>query len=490
MIDYTNILENEYTLDPDNWDDIERMGVEMVKDMISYLRNIRKEPSWRPISDSAKKDLHKPIPTTPQPLRTIYNDYVESILPYPTGNIHPKFWAWADGTGSVVAMLADMLASGLNPNVCAGEHSSMYVEQQVIDWLKEMMGFPATSSGILLSGGAMSNLTALIIARNSFDKSIRKKGINSKHGLMTIYTSEEAHSCIEKAADVMGLGLESVIKIPVEANYQINISILKEQIHKDKANGLLPFCIVGNVGTVNTGAIDPIDELLLIAKEESMWLHIDGAFGAFAKLVPEYSKQLNVLSEVDSITFDLHKWMYLPFGIGCLLVKNKELHKDSFAIPVEYLFKHERGLASGPDIISDYGIEMSRGFKSLSVWFCLQTYGINKLKLLIRQNVAQAFYLQNLIEKETQLELLAHVSINVVCFRFNPQIPNIEAKLNEINKEIVMKLQESGDATPSYTMLKGIYTIRVAIINHRSRKEDFDSFITSIIKIGNELIGF
>jgi glutamate/tyrosine decarboxylase-like PLP-dependent enzyme len=486
-MDYQHILKQRHTLDPENWEDLEALGIQMVKDMLGYLKNIKQDPAWKPIDQQTKSGFEQPVPLKPSSARDVYNRFSHDVLPYPTGNLHPRFWAWADGNGTPFTMLTEMLAAGMNPNVCAGEHSAMYVEQQVIDWLKEMMGFPSKASGILLSGGAMSNLTALLIARNSYSNQlIRDKGVNALSGNLVLYGSVETHSCVEKAADIMGLGRQALRKIPVNAAYQIDLAALAAAIKEDKANGNLPFCVVGNVGTVNTGSIDDLAGIHRICKKEGLWMHVDGAFGALAKLTDEYQELLKPLEIADSVAFDLHKWMYFPFGIACLLVKDRDLHKQAFVVDVNYLFKHERGLAGGPEIIADYGIEMSRGFKSLQVWMALQNHGLTKYAQLIRQNIALAQYLAHLLDETPALELLAPVALNVVCFRFNPGSIS-EAQLNALNQELLMQLQESGVAVPSYTILSGRYSLRVAVINHRSVKADMDILVSEVVKTGQAL---
>jgi aromatic-L-amino-acid decarboxylase len=482
---------NEYKtntdLDPVDWTEFEKDAHKSLTDIIKYLKNIRNQNCWQEIPSNVKNNFKTSLPTTPAEYRDVYQEFVQNIMPYPTGNIHPRFWAWADGTGTPLAMIAEMLASGLNPNVCAGEHSSMYVENQVLDWMKEIMGFPASSSGVFVSGGTMSNLTALIIARNSYNEKIRKEGLAAIKHQLVLYTSEEAHSCIEKAADIIGIGMNSVVKIPTDSSYRIDVSQLQKNITADRKAGKIPFCVVATVGTVNTGAIDPLEEIAAICNDENLWFHIDGAYGSAAKITNEFKEPLRAIEKADSLTFDLHKWFFMPFGIGCLLVKNKTLHRQSFTIDVDYLFEHERGLASGPEMFANFGIEMSRGFKTLPLWFTLKTHGIDKIANIISKNIQFSLLLKSLVESSPHMELMAPVSLNVVCFRFNNErIPG--DKLNSFNKELLMRIQESGFATPSYTILKGAYVLRVAIINHRTKREDIVEFASKCEVIGNSLL--
>jgi glutamate/tyrosine decarboxylase-like PLP-dependent enzyme len=482
-----NILSDEISLDPADWQEVRALGHRMIDDMMDHMHNIRSEPSWRKIPDETKRFLKKGIPRTPEDIEDIYGEFRRHILPYPSGNIHPRFWAWVQGTGTPLGALAEMLAAAMNPNTALGEHSAMYVEQEVLNWCKEMMSYPQSSSGILVSGGSMANITALVAARNhQTGKNIRKEGIRAAKGNMTLYCSIETHSCIEKAVEVMGIGSNSLRKISTDDNYRIRTDELEHAIISDIAAGDTPFCVIGNAGTVNTGAIDPLDDLRRISAEHNLWFHVDGAFGALAKMVPEYSESLKAIERADSVAFDLHKWMYMPFEIGCVLIRDAAAHRNAFASETNYLMNHERGLSAGPDPMGNYGLELSRGFKALKMWMSLKEHGIQKYASVIRQNIAQSFYLGKLVEKEKHLELLAPVSMNVVCYRYKADNLS-DAELNGLNKEIVMSLQEQGVASPSSTILGGKYAIRVANTNHRSRKEDFEILARETVRIGNRI---
>ena len=475
---------SEESLDPQDWEGIRNVGNSMVNDMIGFLQNVKDQPVWRKPPQEVKDSFRKKLPVAPQPFNGVYQEFKKNVLPYYIGNIHPRFWGWVMGTGSPQSMLAEMLAAGMNCNVGIGDQSPMYVDQQVIEWCKEMMNFPATSSGTLVSGASVANLNALITARNAFDNTIRKNGLPSKK--MLIYTSSEAHSCIQKAAEIIGIGSDGVRKIKVNDKYQVDTIELEKKIEQDKAEGYLPFCIVANVGTINTGAIDPLEKLYTISRKHNLWLHIDGAFGALLKLLPEYKEQLSFLEFADSIAFDLHKWMSLPYEAGVVLISDANVHRKTFALQPDYISNQERGIAAGPELTSNFGFDLSRNFKALKVWMSLKEHGIEKFIRLIRQNLAQANYLSTLIKQDDQLELMAQVSTNIVCFRFNPGIG--EEALNKLNKEILMQIQEKGIAAPSYTKLDGKYCLRVANVNHRSVLGDFDLLIKEVKRLGNEIM--
>ncbi|MFO7445496.1 MAG: aminotransferase class I/II-fold pyridoxal phosphate-dependent enzyme [Ignavibacteriaceae bacterium] len=488
MLDIDKILRNEETLDPEDWDKMRHLGHKMMDDMFDYFQSLRNRPVWKSPDEVMKAALNKPVPAQPEDIDKTYSDFLTTVLPFNKGNVHPRFWAWVEGNGTPFGMLADMLASGLNPNLGVANTSAVYVEYQVINWMKEILGFDPDASGLLVSGGSVANLVGIAVARNSLAEfKIRENGLTGVSGKLTIYCSTETHSSVQKAVELLGIGSNALRKIPVNKDFQISIDTLKEKISEDKKSGFIPFCIVGNAGTVNTGAIDPLNELADICAEENLWLHVDGAFGAFTYLVDELKFMVKGMERADSLAFDLHKWMYMPYESGCTLIRNQEKHKNAFVLTPEYLIKFEEGLAAGPEPLSNYGIQLSRGFRALKVWMSLKEHGINKYKKLIRQNIAQAQYLERLISGKTELEILAPVPLNIVCYRFvQPGISN-EA-LDKLNKDILIQLQLRGIAAPSHTIINGKFALRAANVNHRSRKEDFETLVNETVKIGYELL--
>lgn len=305
---------------------------------------------------------------------------------------------------------------------------------------------------------------------------------------MILYCSSETHFSVQKSIEVLGLGNENIRKVAVNDNFQIDIAELEKAIQDDKVAGHHPFCVVANFGTVNTGAIDDLDAIANLCTQEDLWFHIDGAFGALTVLLPEFEQHRKSLEKADSVAFDFHKWMSIPYEAGCVLIKDAGLHRKALELVAAYTVTHEKGIASGPYPFTHLGIEQSRGFKSLKIWFSIKEHGIKKYQRLIRQNMVQAEYLASLIESEPSLELLAPVPLNIVCFRF--VCKEIEAeRLNGFNKEILMQLHEQGIAAPSFTFIQSKYAIRVAITNHRSRKQDFEVLVDEVIRIGNELLG-
>jgi glutamate/tyrosine decarboxylase-like PLP-dependent enzyme len=470
------------------------LGHRMIDDMFDYMELIRERPVWKHMPDKLKTYFSSPLPLDPQSPEKVYDEFLEKVLPYPIGNSHPRFWGWVLGTGTVMGALAEFLASSMNTNTGGiDHHSANYVEKQAIEWFKEMLGFPVSASGLLTNGCSAANLIGLAVARNTkagFD--VRKKGLRQKGGAssMVLYASSEIHSSVQKAIELLGLGSEALRLIPVDDSFQISTSVLRDAIAQDRKTGYFPFCVVGAAGTTNTGAIDDLEALANISRQENLWFHVDGAFGAWAALAPGAKNQIKGMELADSLAFDLHKWMYMPYEIGCVLVQSEEDHRKTFSLTPAYLSHGEGGRGmTGGDLpwFSDYGYQLSRGFRALKAWMLIKEHGAHKFARLIQQNIDQAHYLAELVMSVPELELAAPVTLNVVCFRYIRQGMDGTA-LNALNRRILVEVQEQGLTAPSGTVLRGTFFLHVANTNHRSRREDFQLLIQEVIRIGNELV--
>jgi glutamate/tyrosine decarboxylase-like PLP-dependent enzyme len=478
----------EESLDPADWTELRALGHRMVDDMMDYLERVRERPVWRSVPPETRAALDEPLPRGPADPAAVYQQFREHILPYPNGNIHPRFWGWVMGTGTPLAMLADMLASGMNAHLAGYDQSPALVERQVIRWMAELLGFPADASGLLVSGGTVANLVGLAVARNTragFD--VRAEGLQ-RPGTprLLFYGSSETHSWAKKASELMGMGDGGFRRIPVNAEYQVDVAALRAAIEADRAAGHRPFGVVGNAGTVNTGATDDLPALAAICREEQLWFHVDGAFGALAALAPSLRPIVAGLDQADSVAVDLHKWGYLPFEVGLALVRDPEAHRATFATASSYLDATPRGIVVGGFPFADLGLQLTRGFRALKVWMSLKSHGSDAWGRLVEQNVAQARHLRDRILAEPRLELLAPVPLNLVCFRF--VVPGLDGTaLDAMNQEILIRVQERGIAVPSSTVLGGRFALRVAITNHRSRREDFDLLVDAVLAAGAEL---
>jgi glutamate/tyrosine decarboxylase-like PLP-dependent enzyme len=480
--------QNDLTLDPHDWDELHDLAHRMVDDMFAYLQNVGERPVWQPVSPEIANSLNEPIPWEPQGAPQAYQDFKDKVLPYPMGNIHPRFWGWYMGNGTMLGALADFLAATMNSNMGGGNHAAILVEKQVIDWCKLITGLPSDSSGLLTSGGSMANFIGLAVARNaSADRDIRQEGLSSLATRLIFYGSVETHSCVQKAIELLGLGNQSYRRIAVNHKFQIDMTALAQAIQDDQKNGYLPACIIGNAGTVNTGSIDDLVGLADLCEREGLWFHVDGAIGALAALAPENATLVKGLDRADSIAMDLHKWLHIPFEAGVALVRSEVNHRRTFSLTPEYLAHSERGISGGALWFSDYGLQLTRGFRALKVWLSVKEHGLRKYGQLIDQNIAQAHYLEKLVNAAPELELMAPVVLNIVCFRYNPGGMETEF-LNRLNTELLLRLQESGLAAPSSTILNGVYCIRAAISNHRTRLEDLRLLAEEVVKIGSDLV--
>ena len=481
-------MSQQPTLDPQNWDELRGLGHQMLDDMFSYLQNIDEIPVWQAVPQDVQDHFQSDIPKNPQGAGEVYQEFVEKVQPYMLGNPHPRFWGWVIGTGTPLAMLAEMLAAGINLQMGGGDSSGVHVEMQVLNWCKQMFGYPENASGLLVSGASMANLVGLTVARNvkaPFD--IRKEGLQNKHPRMIAYASEEVHSCHQKNMEVLGLGHDSLRFIAVNDDFEMDIQALEDAIAQDKADGHLPFCIIGSAGTVRTGAFDDLETLVAIRDRENMWLHVDGAFGAFAKFVPDLEHIVSGMEKADSLAFDMHKWMSLPFEVGCALVQDQQAHYDTFTLTPDYLDHGTRGAGAAPIWLSDYGIQLSRGFRALKVWMSMKSHGLNQYKEVIQHNIRQTHYFAGLVDNHPQLERTASVPLNIVCFRFVADNMSNE-QLNELNQELLLRLQESGIAIVSNSTLHGKYSLRMAHVNHRSKDSDFDLLISTVVELGEALV--
>jgi aromatic-L-amino-acid decarboxylase len=484
-------MTKEETLDPQDWAALRALGHRALDDAMDYMESLRERPAWEHAPARVKAHFDGPPPAEPQPIEDIYREYVEYVQPYQLGNSHPRFWGWVLGSGTPMGVLAEMLAAATDS--VSGIYSYVsnnYVELQVLDWCKEMLGYPLSAGGLLTSGCSASNLIALAVARNAgagFD--VRGEGLAGRR--LTIYCSAEAHSSLTKAVELLGMGTRSLRRVPTDDLLRIDLASLAKMVTRDREGGLLPICVVGVAGTTNTGSIDDLPALADFCTREGLWFHVDGAFGAWAAIAPASRHLVAGMERADSLAFDLHKWMNLAYPVGCVLVRDAVAQRRTFSLTPSYLAhgEGERGL-TGVDVpwLSDYGFELSRGFHALKVWMALKEHGADKFGRLIQQNIDQARYLASLVEATPELELALPVALNIVCLRYvRPGLD--DAALDDLNKRIELELQERGIAVPSVSTIGGRKYLHVAVANHRSRREDFDLLVREVVRLGGELAG-
>jgi len=468
-------------LDPKDWGAFRREAHALLDQSIDRLEHAGDGPVWQPLPEAARQRLSIPSPLGPTPVESLRAEVVESILPYATGNTHPRFWGWVHGTGTAGAMLAEMAAAGVNANCGGRNHGAIELERIVVGWACSWFGMPQNAGGLLVSGSSMANLYGIAMARHhKAGHDVRAKGLAG--ATLAAYTSAEAHMSVTKAMELLGLGRDALRAIPTDARLSMDLSALRSAVSADRAAGLKPICVIASAGTVNSGAFDDLNALADYCADEGLWLHVDGAFGAMVVLNPTLAHLGKGIGRADSIAFDYHKWLHVPYDAGCVLVRDAALQIAAFGGRPDYLAAIG-GLASGEPWPSDMGIELSRGFRALKVWWTLREHGTARLGESIARNCGQAKLLEGLLTKRSRVAVAAPVTLNIVCCRY--LAPGFgDAALDDLNARIVVAIQESGVAVPSSCRIGGRLCIRICITNHRSRDEDFAIMADAIESTG------
>ncbi|MBL4806029.1 MAG: aminotransferase class V-fold PLP-dependent enzyme [Rhodobacteraceae bacterium] len=449
------------SLDPDDWPAFRATAHQMLDAALDKMQTATEGRVWTPLPDDLKQSFEADLPVQGAGIADTV-ERMKDLLPYGVGNTHPRFFGWVHGAGSTSGLVADIAAAAMNANLGGRDHGAMYVEKQVVEWVRQMFDFPDTASGLVVSGTSMATIIALKVARDQHQ------------GQLVGYTSTQAHACAVRAFDLLGLGKDALRLIPVNAAFEMDITALKSAITADRAARLTPFCVVGTAGTVNVGAFDDLTAIADIAATENLWFHVDGAFGASGVLSEALRPKLRGIERADSIAFDFHKWLHVNYDAGFVLVRDGEAHRQAFSDRPEYLAEAARGLAAGNPWPVEYGPELSRGFRALKIWAQINEHGVDRLGQAITRNVEQAKLLERLVLDHPKLEMVAPVAAQIVCFR--------HVGSDELNAEIVLRLQESGIAAPSTTQINGQLAIRVNITNHRTTDDDLLILVEAVTK--------
>ena len=454
----------------------------MLDDMLDQLESVRERPLWQPAPDWARGAFREPMPQGPTPLAQAHDLFMRAVAPYGSGNTHPGFMGWVQGGGSDVGMLAEMLAAGLNANCGGRDHMPLAVERQITLWMAELFGFPQTAEGLFVTGASIANFMAILIARTrTLGAEVRTAGLQTDGLKLTAYASSAAHGCVGRGMDMAGLGADALRLVPADADHRLDVMALGRAIAADRAAGFTPFLVVGAAGTVDVGAIDDLGALADLCAAEGLWFHVDGALGALGVLSPQIAPLLEGVQRADSIAFDFHKWAQAPYDAGYLLVRDGAAQKTTFAHAAAYLQRDGRGIGGGDWWPCDYGPDLSRGFRALKVWFTLKVFGAAALGEVISRSCALARQLAARVRAEPELELLAPVGLNIVCFRYRGQ--NADA----LNAEIVARLQEGGRVAPSQTRVNGAGAIRAAFLNHRTGPAEVDALVRAVLDLGRAI---
>ena len=449
-----------------------------------FLANYELDLSNRPVfpqinREAMKAILNEPLPEKGRSIEELFQEFSDVIVPNSTQVAHPRFLPYVLPSPNGISAFAEALASALNQNcnLWTLSPAANAIEQRVISWFHELFSFPKESGGIITSGGSMANLTALAVARDKYlGKNAREEGLQGRKSPLVLYTSEEAHNSIDKAASILGIGINHVRHIPCDEHFQIRTDLLKETIIEDRRDGFSPFCVVGSAGTVTTGSIDPINNLADLCKEENLWFHIDGAYGALTVLSDRLKNKLLPIGRADSLSLDPHKFIFNPLEAGCVIIRDAEDLKSSYSFVPTYL-----SMVSDSDFLNyaEYGPQLSRSFKALKVWWSLRAYGKNLYAKAIDQLFDLASYMGDLIQAEPELELMAPVNFNAVCVRCRD--------LDDLhNEKILEQMVSSGVAFLGRAMVKGKFCMRACFMNLRTTRKDVKVIINEIKRLGKE----
>ncbi len=465
-------------LDPADWSEFRRHAHAMLDDMITHIETIRERPVWQPAPAATRERFQQPLPRDGRDLGDVLGDLRTHVVPYATGNPHPGFMGWVHGAGTPVGMVAEMVAAGLNMNCGGRNHIGLDVEKQIARWMAEALRFPASATGVFVTGSSMANFAALIVARTkAAGYESRHEGLARTAPRLVAYTSVEAHTCIARGMELAGLGSANLRTIDVDQCRRMDVAKLEAAIAEDRAAGATPFLIAATAGAVNTGAIDPLERIAQVASREGIWFHVDGAIGALAAFSPQLRPLLKGIEKSDSVALDFHKWGHVPYDAGFLLVRDGDAHKQAFAMPAAYLQRSERGLAAGDTWPCDLGPDLSRGFRALKTWMTIETLGADRIGDAMLANCELAQYLAQKVRQSPLFELKAPVALNIVCFGVRG------AHDRAVNRELVLDMHETGIAVPSWTTIGGEPVIRCAIVNHRTTRADIDRMMDCLTNL-------
>jgi glutamate/tyrosine decarboxylase-like PLP-dependent enzyme len=407
-------------------------------------------------------------------------DECRTIMDLSRHNGHPRFFGYVASPSTPIGAYADLIASALNANITCWRSgpAGTELERMVVRWLGGLIGYSREAKGLLTSGGSMANMIALLIAsRRKLNAS--RQGLWNSGPPMTVYASEEVHMSIPKAADILGFGRDQVRVVACDDRQQMRVSALRQKIETDLREGLRPFCVVASAGTVNTGVVDPLDEIAAVAKEFDLWFHVDGAYGAPGVLDERKKHLFSGMERADSVSLDPHKWLYVPVDAGCLLFRDSLAAQAAFSTEdADYIKTHgysdEEAFA-----FWDYGVELSRRFRALKIWLTLQYYGTRRIAESISDDISLAAYLGELISNSDDFELLAPVELSICCFRYVPRGAG-EAELDRLNERIMERVQKGGRAYISNATVNGKFALRACITNFRTTRSDIDQTIEAI----------
>jgi len=476
-------------------DEFRKLGHQLVDDIAEFLDGLPRRPvtTGEPPHTIRKLLGSDSLPLSGSPPDALLRETAKLLFDHSLFNGHPKFWGYITGSGAPIGILADLLAATINPNVGAAILSPVAseIEAQTIRWIADLIGYPRTCGGLLVSGGNMANFVCFLTARRAkVPWDLESEGASGGAQRLICYVSKETHAWIEKAAELFGSGAQSVRWIAINSDQQMDVAALEQQIVADRAENHVPFMVVGAAGTVSTGAIDHLPEIAAVCKKYDLWFHVDGAYGGPAAVLPDASAELLGLREADSIALDPHKWLYSPLEAGCSLVRNPNHLLDAFSHhPVYYNFDGTEG--DPPLNYHEYGLQNSRGFRALKVWLGLRHVGRKGYVQMIGDDIALAKAMYKAADEHPELEAVTQ-HLSITTFRFVPSglsdDPQArESYLNALNEELLNRLQRSGEAFVSNAVVDGKYVLRACIVNFRTTLSDVEALPEIVARLGRQL---
>jgi aromatic-L-amino-acid/L-tryptophan decarboxylase len=427
------------------------------------------------------------FPATAQDASDVIEFLVGEVMVRPTGNTDPRFWGWVHGGGDELEIVAAIIGAAMNANTGGRDHAAVRIEHVVLNWMREVFGFPATASAVFVQGTSEANLSALAVARTAatrmMDGDVTEPGRPSPHDEV-LYVSRATHDSVAKAARLLQFGHLQVVGVLEGRTDRMDPDLLERAIEQDRAAGLTPVCIVGSAGTIDGGDCDDLQRLADVAARTGVWLHVDGAFGAWLRIAPQpFDAPVAGIERADSLATDLHKWLPVPFSAGILMVKDRGVHRRTFATAADYLSPSD-ALAGGPDWATNYGIALSRPFQGLAAYLVLRTRGFTQIGEGIAHCVVLASYFADLIERDTSLRLSRPTVGNVVLFEA------VDDRGRTLDPEaIAADLQRRGETVFSTTSFAGRRVLRACFVNHRTRARHVESAVGELRDAAARLVG-
>jgi len=462
-MDFSNEKNNEFKFLGDMPSaEFRKFGYQLIDWIADYLDNVEKYPVLPNIKPG---DIRKKLPTVPpeksEGMEKILSDIDKIILPGVTHWNHPGFMAYFNSSSSFPGILAELLSAAFNTNgmLWRTNPSSAELEQHTLQWLRQMLGLPEGFWGIIYDTASTASMHAIAAARQNAGIKVREKGLAGRSDVhkLRLYASEQAHSSIDKSAITLGIGLEALRKIPTDNEFRMLPYELDKAIQEDKKNGWLPFCVVATVGTTSTTSIDPVDKIADICERENIWLHVDGAHGGSAAIIPEMQWILKGTERADSFLVNPHKWLFHPVDITAFYTRKPDVLKRAFSLVADYLKTSEAKV----DNYMDYGIQLGRRFRALKLWFVIRYFGVEGLRERLRYHLYLGKEFTKWIDEHPNFERMAPVPMSTICFRLHPKNINAEKELEELNLRFFNELDTSGDIMISHTRLNDKYVLRV-----------------------------